>query len=104
MLGEINMILVMVLIYPLLWELDEFVKDCIDKAVIFSVLFTIFLQTMISLYPYYKMVPVLWRKIKKLRERDLVVPVESWKDEVNQPPNNEVKFPSINEVMTSKDR
>ena len=67
----------MILVYPFLWKLDEFAKDCIEKTVIFSVLSTIFMQTIISLYPFYKKVNQLLRKKNKLRESNAVFPINS---------------------------
>ena len=81
-IGELNMTLVMVLVYALLWELDESVKGLIEKTVIFSVLSSIFLQIIVSMYSFYKTVRLLWRKIEKIRAIEFVSRFQIVKNEV----------------------
>ena len=80
--GEISMTLVMVLIYALLWKLDDSTKGFIEKTVIFSVLSSILLQMIISIYSFYKNVQLLWRKIEKIRAMDIVTRFEIVKNEI----------------------
>ena len=66
-IGEINMFFVNILIYTFLWELSPWAQDKIEKSIIFSVIGSIFLQIMISMYCFFKFVKILWLKIEKIR-------------------------------------
>ena len=71
-IGELNICLITILIYALLWEFDESVKRLIEKTVISSVFCSIFLQMAVSMYLVYKSLQLLWMQLEKKRAMDFV--------------------------------
>ena len=66
-IGEVNITLVMGLIYVLLWDFDSWYEEKIERAIMFSVIISILLQIAISIYTFYKSMVLLWDKIIKIR-------------------------------------
>ena len=66
-IGEINMTLVMSLVYILLWDVSPWYEKKIEKSVIYSILCSILIQIVVSMYTFYKSMVLLWNKIVKIR-------------------------------------
>ena len=57
----------MILAFTYLWDFSELNKDNIEKTIIFSVLSSILLQIIVSIYNFYHSLKILWQKIEKIR-------------------------------------
>ena len=66
-IGEVNMTMVMSLVYILLLDFNSWYEEKIEKAIIYSVLLSILIQMLVSLYAFYKSMVLFWNKIIKIR-------------------------------------
>ena len=67
LIGEINITLVMILVYILLWDLNSWYEERIEKTVTYSILLSILIQIVVSMYTFYKSMVLLWNKVIKIR-------------------------------------